>query len=61
MQVDTMLITRKLDEATSKLAPGGERPMPTVTIAVEFTYGELMMLWHCVALRDAIKTATDGK
>lgn len=55
MQVDSMLIKRKLDDATTKLAPGGERPPPHVTIAVEWTYGELMMIWDAIALRDAIK------
>ena len=55
MQVDSMVIKRKLDEATTKIAPGGNRPPPHVTIAVEFTYGEMMMIWDAVALRDAIR------
>ena len=55
MRVDTLLIKRKLDEATSKLAPGGDVPPPGTTIAVEWTYGELMMLWDAIALRDAIR------
>lgn len=55
MQIDTMLIKRKLDEATTKLAPGGERPPPHITLPVEFTYGELMMIWDAIALRDAIR------
>jgi len=59
MQVDTLLITRKLDEATSKMAPDGERPPLFDTIPVEFTYSELMMIWNCIALRDAIRTAVE--
>ena len=55
MQVDSMLIKRKLDEATTALAPDGKRPPPHVTLAVEFTYGELMMIWDAIALRDAIR------
>lgn len=55
MQTDSMLIKRKLDESTTKLAPGGDRPPPHVTIAVEFTYGELMMIWDAISLRDAIR------
>ena len=55
MQVDSMLIKKKLDDATTQLAPGGARPPPHVTLAVEFTYGELMMIWDAIALRDAIR------
>lgn len=55
MSFDTMLIQRKIDEATTKLAPGGDRPPPHVTIAVEFTYGELMVIWNSIRLRDTIR------
>jgi hypothetical protein len=55
MQVDSLIIKGKLDTATTKLAPGGERPPPHVTIAVEWTYGELMLIWDAIALRDVIR------
>ena len=56
MQVDSLLIKRKLDEATTEMRkPNGDRPPPYATINVEFTYGELMMIWDAISLRDAIR------
>ncbi len=47
----------KLDEAFQKIAPNGQRPPPQTTIAVELSYGDLVLIASALALRDAVRDA----
>ena len=56
MQVDTLILERKLDEATTAMKLANESP--DSVRKVELTYGDMMLIWELLGLRNSILNIT---
>lgn len=59
MQTDTLLIKKKIDELTTQMKVANDPPYTERHIAL--TYGEMMLIWTALDLRDAIRDVTKNQ
>jgi len=53
VQMDTSLLIDKIDKATTEMKLAKEPPYATRKL--ELSYGEMMLIWDALALRNAIR------
>jgi hypothetical protein len=56
MQGDTLILKKKLDDATTAMMLANDPPYTERHIAL--TYSEMMLIWTALDLRDAIRDVT---